>query len=282
MSRLNTAWMLQTFILAAQQTASGSFMEADTAVAEINDLVERKYLKLNKKLMNEGTVVGAVVVKGAYAEDLIADLGLDYDTAILSVPADLRKPADVAEVPTTPAPVAQFEQPAVVQATEQPVFADTPAPVPQSTGMAVNTGTETTPHVVEVVERREKSIAIAVGVSYSAPAKNNLAQRAPQEEAYPYKEIVDLKIAHPNETPSFHVVGKETKDVSGMIRRHALRYEKSHNVTFRAQTVGADDINGAGVRVFALSMAEAPARPNRKKVTVADAVAETVAEQATE
>lgn len=257
-TQLNLAWMLSTFVLAAQETAKGAYIVLDMAVPEVQDLVNRKYIKLNKKLHSDGNSVAAVAVKGAYAEDLIADLGLGYDESIGHVPVELRKPLEQATTEVAAQPEAA---PAInvvdATVTEQaaPTFHGDAA---QSANAAV------APQVVEVVERRGKETAIALGVSYR-PQTNNLAQRAPQEEAYPYAEIVALKVAHPNETPSFHVVGKESKDVSGMIRRHAKRYEESHGVTFRAQKVGADDINGAGVRVFALSLAEAPARPNRKK-----------------
>lgn len=260
-TQLNLAWMLSTFVLAAQETAKGAYIVLDMAVPEVQDLVNRKYIKLNKKLHSEGNSVAAIAVKGAYAEDLIADLGLSYDESIGHVPVELRKPIEQAttEVAAQPevAPAFNVSDAAVTEQAAQPA-------APTFHGETAQPAAAAAPQVVEVVERRGKETAIALGVSYR-PQTNNLASRAPQEEAYPYAEIVALKVAHPNETPSFHVVGKESKDVSGMIRRHAKRYEESHGVTFRAQKVGADDINGAGVRVFALSLAEAPARPNRKK-----------------
>ena len=283
-AQLNLAWMFTTFILAAQQTNAGAFIEADTAYPEINDLVTRKYLKTNKRLLNDGTKVGAVVPAGAYAEDLIADLGLDPVEYMPKIPADLRKPtADQPAVAAEQAAPVAAEQPAapavaqVAPTTELP--AGTIGEQPQFHDQAAQTAADTTSaaiggHVavttVETVTRRDQNIPIALGVAYVKPQSGLTRARAAasaQEEAYPYKEIVELKVANPTEAPSFHIVGKKSKDVSGMIRRHALKYEASHGVTFRAQGVDATDPNGTGVRVFALFTTEAPKRPERKPKT---------------
>lgn len=283
MSTLNAAWMLSTFVLALQQTKASSYIKVDPELPEIKDLVSRKYIKTNKKLHNAEGTVGAVAVDGAFAEDLISDLGLDYETSIVTVPVELRKD-DVPAVldaplapqePSAPAvPQVQEQAPAVEQAVEQaqqpqaPAFyGEQPAQQPQAE-LKIGDGEY---QVLDEVERRGKSIAIETGIAFvKKPTGFAKGTGRTNEEAYPYAELVNAKIANPASAPSFHLADAKTKNVSSMIKRHALKYEASHGITFRANTVDASDPKGAGVRVYALTVAEAPARRATKKDNTAE------------
>lgn len=283
MSTLNTAWMLSTLVLALQQSKAGSYIKVDPELPEIKDLVARKYIKTNKKLHNAEGTVAAVAVDGAFAEDLISDLGLDYETNIVTVPVDLRKddaPATTPAAPQAPvAPVAdQAAQPAVEQAIEQaqqpqaPAFygeqaqAQTAAPQGE---LKIGDGEY---QVLNSVERRGKTIAIETGVAFvKKPTGFAKGTGRTNEEAYPYAELVAAKQANLGSAPSFHLADAKTKNVSSMIKRHALKYEVSHGITFRANAVDSTDPQGAGVRVYALTVEEAPARrATAKKGTTAE------------
>ena len=285
MSALNTAWMLSTLVLALQQTNAGSYIKVDPDLPEVKDLVARKYIKTNKKLHNADGTVGAVAVEGAFAEDLITDLGLDYATNIVTVPANLRKddePETVPVVETTPAapqaPIAPAAEPAIQQAVEQaqqpqaPAFygeqEQAPAAAPQGE-LKIGDGEY---QVLNQVERRGKTIAIETGVAFvKKPTGFAKGTGRTNEEAYPYAELVAAKQANLDSAPSFHLADAKTKNVSSMIKRHALKYEVSHGITFRANAVDSTDPQGAGVRVYALTVAEAPARrATAKKDTPAE------------
>lgn len=275
---MNKQWIVTTFIAALQATAQGSYVILDANVNEVKELKKLRYVSAKPSLHKQGSETAFVAQEGAYVVDLINDLSLNLEDYILQIPTELRKMSNSenTNVPAVPqiaaddaAPAAPHVELATLDAAPAaPQFHEQQTPVTQLENAVVDNGViGATPYaVVNTVERDGKAIEIEVGIPFVKPSANRSKVAAGERaEAQPYKEIVEYKVANPTTTPSFHLSGRKTKDVSGLIRRHALKYEESHGVTFRASTAHADDPKGEGVRVTALFVSEAPPRPVRKK-----------------
>lgn len=279
---LNRKWMVSTFVQILAATEAGSFVPVNSAYPEIIDLTERKYVKSNKKLHNKDGELAYVAVKGANVVDLLNDLGYtaadreELSTIISSELIDAMaqsqqpqvtepttaQPAapQVPAAPATPAPVA----PAVPTTPETPVAA---AAVPTAADVAANipaaptlggevlTAQTTAPvqQNLEGVSAGAESNAIDFDVDFGAVGK-------PVSKSIDYDALVKAKLAHPETKPSIHIAGKKSKDISVPVKKQAEYYEQHHGITFRVRTVGDTDPKGAGVRIFALTVAEAPER----------------------
>lgn len=130
--------------------------------------------------------------------------------------------------------------------------------------------------VATVVPTRSGEVEIEVGVPFTV--KVTKAEQRKQNaglEHHPYSAIAEFKLANPTSTPSFHVADKELKDMSSSIKRANARFEKEGSqVTFRAQRADENDPKGAGVRVYALFVSEAPAQRTVRRKKDEDTAAE--------
>lgn len=286
MAELNKTWIITTFAAVLAATARNEYAVLDSAWEEVKEMKKLTYITPKPKLHKDGTLIAYVASKDAHIEDLINDLGLNLEDYIDQIPAELRKMPNAENLPETDAaPVV----PAVpVAATAEPVAAAIPTEhaevvIPelseQAAPKAPIVGGDVSYAVVDKVTRGDSEIAIEVGIAYELPqvAAKRSSPKA-TAESQPYNEIATYKVAHPETAPSFHLAGRKTKDVSGLIKRHAERYEKSHGVTFRAAAARADDPLGEGVRVFALFNNEAPARRAKKVKKEVEAPTENVSE----
>lgn len=285
---LNRAWMVATFAQILAQTEAGSFVPVNSSYPEIIDLTERKYVKTNKKLHNKDGEVAYVAVKGANVVDLLTDLGYtaadreELSTIISSELIDAMTQAQAPQtentaasaqpaVPTAPTPAATAAPvapavPAMPVATEQavpatavPTAADVAANIPAAPTLGGETLTQPATAAVaqqqtpEGVESAENN-TIDFDVDFTAAAGK------PVSKTINYDALVQAKLAHPESKPSLHIAGKKSKDISVPVKKQAEYYEKANGITFRVRTVGESDPKGAGVRIFALTVEEAPER----------------------
>lgn len=279
--------MVSTFIQILTSTENGSFVPVNPSYPEIIDLTERKYVKQNKKLHNKDGLIAYVAVKGANAVDLLTDLGYtaadreELSTIISSelieamtqaqTPAPAAPTTDAAyaapapqvpQVPSAPEPSAALAVPAVPTATDA---TQTVPAAPTLGGVVLAQATtpvaaaaETAPAVQQELNVGEAASAavstIDFDVDFEAPASK------PTSKTIDYDGLVKAKLAHPDTKPSLHIAGKKSKDISVPVRKQAEYYEQHNGITFRVRTVGDSDPKGAGVRIFALTVAEAPER----------------------
>ena len=266
MTKLNTAWMLNVLQQAIANTAAGEpiFVGAHPEIIALRDA---GFLKIDKRKKGEEAGTFAAVATETASE-------VAFHAAF---------PAEVAQPVPAPLPVAdapQFEPAAPAEPQfEAPAPAPAPAPaaplappVDQDSTEAVVIGAQGTPAVVDTVTIGDSTIAIQTGIAYvkhkpKPPERKTVAR----VEKYPFSVLADMKRANMQSpeasdsfVPSFHVAGVVTKNFSGNVTRANEIYENSHGVTFRATTTGVDDVNGAGVRVFCMTIAQAPARATRK------------------
>lgn len=266
MSQLNIQWMITVMqqAIAARDQGTNIFV---SDFPEIADLAARGFLIINKRKKD---------ADGNWYATAAANLTNDVVTAALTVPP----------VPV-PEPVDTLAQTAVPQFDA----AQAPAAPPVAAEGEVAIGGGTPRQVLETFANADgDQFELEVGVAFVK--RSNIAglnaARQPRAEKYPFSKIADLKrdnIANDAFVPSFHIANKESKNISGMVTRNNEVYEKSHGVTFRAQQVGAEDPKGSGVRVFAMSIAQAPARKraNKKEAapsaeTLVDSGAQTAAQ----
>lgn len=276
---LNRKWMVQTFVQILAATEAGSFVPVNSAYPEIIDLTERKYVKQNKKLHNKDGEVAYVAAKGANTVDLLTDLGYtaaDRDELSQIISSELIDAMTQAQTPAQPqtpvapqvpaAPTAPATPVAPVPTTpETPVTTAAAAPVVTAADVAGNipaaptlggevlgsTATASTAAVQQNLSGIDTGAAIDLDVSFDAKPVSKLID---------YEGLVQTKLAHPESQPSIHIAGKKSKDISVQVKNQAEYYEKEKGITFRVRTVHDNDPKGAGVRVFALTVAEAPER----------------------
>ena len=275
MSQLNIQWMITVMQQAIDARDQGTNIFVSD-FPEIADLAARGFLVINKRKKDADGNWYATA-----AENLTNDVVTAALTAAAAAPAPTPAPVPV------PAPVDTLAQTAVPQFDT----ATAPAAPPVAAEGEVAIGGGTPRQVIDTFANADgDQFELEVGVAFVK--RSNIAglnaARQPRVEKYPFSKIADLKrdhIANDAFVPSFHIANKESKNISGMVTRNNEVYEKSHGVTFRAQQVGAEDPKGAGVRVFAMSIAQAPARKraNKKEAapsaeTLVDSGAQTVAQ----
>lgn len=273
MSQLNIQWMITVMQQAIDARDQGTNIFVSD-FPEIADLAARGFLIINKRKKD---------ADGNWYATAAENLTNDVVTAALTSAAPAPAPAPV----PVPAPVDTLAQTAVPQFDA----AQAPAAPPVAAEGEVAIGGGTPRQVLETFANADgDQFELEVGVAFVK--RSNIAglnaARQPRAEKYPFSKIADLKrdnIGNDAFVPSFHIANKESKNISGMVTRNNEVYEKSHGVTFRAQQVGAEDPKGAGVRVFAMSIAQAPARKraNKKEAapsaeTLVDSGAQTVAQ----
>lgn len=265
--QLNTAWMLSVLQQAIANTAAGAPIFVGDH-PEINALRDAGFLKIDKR--KKGDEAGTY---WAQATDTANEA--NFNAAFLAPAA----PTALTDPNTTPATLEdtatpQFEQ-AAHAAPAPPPLAPAPLAAPVSTDQAESTviGANSNPQIVDTVVIGDTSVAIQTGIAYvkhkpKPPTRDPNTVRA---EKYPFSVLANMKrdnmhSATPDDNfvPSFHVAGAVTKNFSGNVTRANETYEASHGVTFRSTNAAADDVNGAGVRVFCMSIAQAPARATRK------------------
>jgi len=294
---MNKQWQSQIFAQALAATLSGTHIFVGD-YPETHDLVERGFLKLDKRKKDGEGNWSATAVAGVTQDQVDAALNADAAPAPAPAPAPVTTLENVAvetaPITTLENTVTQIPTPAtpdntaVLQATAQPVFGDTQvAAAAAAAGDTVIGGADHA--VVDTVTLGEDTFAIETGVQFvkRAPNTANLKRATVREDKYPFAAIADLKakpenINNDEYLPSFHIVGKQVKNMSGMLARYIAKYEASHGVTFRAQQVKAGtDPQGDGVRVFAMNKTTAPARksPSKKKGTEQAATAESLSAQ---
>jgi len=282
---LNRNWQSQVFAQALAASVNGTYIFVGAQHPEVQDLVDRGFLKLDKRKKDADGNVSATAVEGITQDQVDATLAAADATAptpaatpapvetLAPEPAPAPAPAPTAAPVPTPAPVDTLAQ------TAQPVFgADQNATAVSTSGDVVLGGTDHT--VLNTVELGGEQFEIETGVQYVKRSPNiaNIA-RTPREDKYPFAALADAKRERLDDDtflPSFHVAGKQLKNMSNLLSKYIKKYEASHGVTFRGQQVKENDPKGAGVRVFAMNPATAPERksPIRKKDA---ATAETLA-----
>lgn len=248
-------------------------------------------------------------IDDATAQSTYAAHGIAADYApfasLAAVPAPAIAAPTVAEVqqaaaavqPTfhdAPAPTAPaFAEPAQVAPAVQQTLgvAPVPAPVAQPLGTApaapavqpaysanaeVLLGTGQQHQVVGQAESKNGTFEIEVGIPFHKKATGFVkgqGRNAEWKPAYPFNEIAENKIQsgiHSDQLPSFHVAGKEVRDMSTQVKRANEVWEAKEiagttdRITFRSANVGAEDPKGAGVRVYAMALSTAPAIRKRK------------------
>lgn len=302
---MNGQWQLATFITVLLQQQAGQNQLVDANIPEVQDLVSRGYFELRPELGQNGT---AVVVRAVEAADvtpanLARDLGIDDATAQSTyaahgIAADY---APFASLAAAPAPAIAAPTVAEVQqaaAAVQPTFHDAPAPTapafaepaqvaqPLGTAPAVQPaysanaevllGTGQQHQVVGQAESKNGTFEIEVGIPFHKKATGFVkgqGRNAEWKPAYPFNEIAENKIQsgiHSDQLPSFHVAGKEVRDMSTQVKRANEVWEAKEiagttdRITFRSANVGAEDPKGAGVRVYAMALSTAPAIRKRK------------------
>lgn len=291
MSALNLAWMITVVQQAIDARDQGTNIFVGN-FPEIADLSARGYLEVNKRKKDADGNWFAVAPAGLTIETVSAALNPATAAPVAPVVQEVQQPAPVAPVAEATA-VTQQPAPAVADTlapatapslaeTAQPQFASQPAVTPAAGEVIIGQGlAHQTLNTVQNAEN--ESFDIDVGVAYvkrSNIAALQNAVRKPRPEKYPFSVIANLKLdpanlVNPAFVPSFHIANKESKNISGIVTRNNDLYEKQ-GVTFRAQQVDANDPKGAGVRVFAMSVDQAPARKtaNKKKAAAAAAVSE--------
>lgn len=266
---LNREWQKQVFAQALSAVANGTYIFVGPQYPEIEDLVARGFLKLDKRKKDAEGNVSAVAVDG---------ITQDHVDAVLSTADAAPAPAPVATETLAPTP-APAPAPAPAPIAEQPVFDGEPA----ATVSDVVLGS-TEHSVIDTVALGGENFEIETGVQFVKRAPNiaALARSTVREDKYPFAAIADLKLKpeHINDDtflPSFHIANKQLKNMSGMLKRFIEKYEATTDVTFRAQQVKANDPKGEGVRVFAMNKHTAPARKSPAKKKGADLAASPVA-----
>lgn len=267
MASLNLAWMLSVLQQAIANTAS----DQPTWVGEFPEITALKdagLIKIDKR--KKGEEAGTY---WASATETASEAAFHTAFPATAAPA----PAPAAPVETAPAPVApQFD------GVQQDVPAPAPAPAApvteQAAPVATDTviGTDAAPQVVDTVTIGDSTISIQTGIAFvkHKPTPPKRSDAADRPEKYPFSVLAKLKYdnmhsATPdaNFIPSFHVANVATKNFSGNVTRANPKYEASHGVTFRVTAAAPNDPNGAGVRVFCMSVDQAPARATRKAKT---------------
>lgn len=265
--------MVSTFIQILTATENGSFVPVNAEYPEIIDLTERKYVKQNKKLQNKDGLVAYVAVKGANVVDLLTDLGYtaaDREELSTIISSELIEAMTQAQAPQAPSAEATPAAPQVPQAPQVPAApavptatdaAQTVPAAPTLGGAVLAQATtpvaavaETAPAVQQELAVGEVVSTIDFDVDFVAPAGK------PTSKTIDYDGLVKAKLARPDTKPSLHIAGKKSKDISVPVRKQAEYYEQHNGITFRVRTVGDSDPKGAGVRIFALTVAEAPER----------------------
>lgn len=265
MTALNKDWQVTTFVQVAKATADGSYVPISPDYPEIKDLVERGYIKANKRLHNKDGLVAFVSVKGADAADLLIDLGYASNNPhlITLVSQDvIDVMTQLEQSTTTAAPAAPH-----VEVAPQPAVAPAPTPVAAPVAEAAPVAPHVTPVVPAVEAAPAPMPAPVVQQSFVAqqPAATtggidlDVAFDAPKFENYDYAGLAAAKQANPSAHPSIWV-GKKSKDLSSQVKAAAQHYEQSVGITFRVRAVKATDPKGAGSRIYALTVAEAPPR----------------------
>lgn len=272
---LNRTWQSQVFAQALAASIGGTYIFVGAQHPEVQDLVDRGFLKLDKRKKDADGNVSATAVEGVTQDQVDATLAA-ADAQAQPAPAPTPAPVETLAPEPVPAPAPAPTAPVdTLAATAQPVFNATAA---ATAGDVVLGGTEHT--VLDTVELGGEQFEIETGVQYVKRSPNiaNIA-RTPREDKYPFAALADAKRARLEDDtflPSFHVAGKQLKNMSNLLSKYIKKYEASHGVTFRGQQVKDNDPKGAGVRVFAMNPATAPERksPIRKKDA---ATAETLA-----
>ena len=301
---LNLEYLLAVFRACVTANEQGSYAVVPSENPEVKQLVKQNYIKINKRLHNADGNVAAVLVDGANEADLRVDFEIPDFPAEEQAPA-----APVAPVEASVAPAAPFEaqqaapfhtpEAAVQEVQQAPQFE--PAVQQEFVGMVDQQIPEapvtppandqlpevTAPKVEEegriligvdefdvvaTAQTRKGEVEIDVGVPFVIKVpKTTRAKKGEGSglEHHPFKQIAEYKMANPSTAPSFHVPGKEVKDMSSQVKRANAAQEKENSVvTFRAQAADATDPKGPGVRVYALFVSEAPEqRKSSKKAT---------------
>lgn len=261
MSTLNVAWMVNVLAQAIEATASGSYVPVGDH-AEIHAMRDAGFIKFDKRKKDENNSWMATAAEGVTVTQLE-----QHFTAQDTAP---QIQTEAAAIPAAPA----FEAPALEQ-TAAPQFTAEQAPAaPVVHGEFVGQQLEA-PVVVDTVTIGDNAIEIESGIAYVKHVPVGLRNVAPRSEKYPFEQLATLKqqSTDVNFVPSFHIANMQTKNFSNTVTRANEKYEASHGVTFRAQRAPANDPKGEGVRVFAMSLDQAPARQSRKKKEVAAPVA---------
>lgn len=277
---LNREWQIGVFAQALAATVDGAYIFVGPTIPEVEDLVAKGFLKLDKRKKDEAGNVSATAVSGV-TEDQVRAALTAADVAAAPVPAPVPTATETL-APQTPAPVPAPAADTTVQlaATAQPVFNN--AETQLAVGDVVLGSTDHA--VVDTVELGGEQFEIETGVQFVKRAPNiaNIS-RQPREDKYPFAVIAELKarpenIDNDEFLPSFHVANKQLKNMSNLMSKYIKQYEASHGVTFRGRQVkeSDNDPKGAGVRIFAMNPKTAPERksPIRKKTA---ATAETLA-----
>lgn len=270
MSQLNTVWMLSVLHQIIANTAN----EQPTFVGdcpEITALKDAGLIKVDKRKKGEeeGTFAAtatATASEAAFHAAFPADAAVEVAQAPVPAPAPAPAPAPV------DTSIPQFDA------------APAPATAAADTGDAVVIGAGSQPAVIGTAVIGDTEVQIQTGIAFvkhkpQPPKRNGATER---QEKFPFLQLAELKRANmlsdapnPDFVPSFHVAGAVTKNFSGNITRANPRYEESHGVTFRATQAGKDDPNGEGVRVFCMSIDQAPPRASRKAKAQAAEAAQT-------
>lgn len=269
---LNRAWQVATFVSILAATEAGSFVPVNAAYPEIIDLVDRKYVKKNTKLHNKDGNVAFVAMKGATAVDLLTDLGYtaaDRDELSQIISQELIEAMTTAQtqaqpqvaaaaaprapqIPAAPiAPAAQAETPVTASTPAAPTVGGAVAPIATAAPVLPRTdGAAQSQPALDLGMSDEIDFGVAFTTVASKPSSKTLN----------YDGLVKAKLADLTSQPSLHVAGRKAKDLSAPVKRQAEYYEKTNGITFRVRSVGDTDPKGAGVRIFALTLEEAPER----------------------
>lgn len=275
MSTLNTTWMLAVLQQIIANTAAGAATDVSDC-PEITALKDAGLIKVDKR--KKGTT------EGTYPATATETATVDAFHA--AFPAQPQPPLAETAAPQfndAPAPVAETPAPVAVPA---PAPAPAPAPIAQVADggqsevgeIDVKIGSDATPAVIETVTIGDAAIAVQTGIAYvkykpKAPVRKTPTARP---EKYPFSVIAKLKYDNmhsdnPDENfiPSFHVAGVISKNFNGNISRANPKIEEMYGVTLRGVNAAPNDPNGAGVRVFCMSLEQAPARKPKKEVETA-------------
>lgn len=267
MSALNRKWQVATFVSILTATESGSFVPVSPSYPEIVDLVDRKYVKKNAKLHNKDGNVAFVAVKGATVVDLLTDLG--YTAADSNELSEIISQEVIQAMTQAQAAAAAPQAPQVPQVPQTPAIPVAPAlggeqPAANAVAPAIPATTEVVQPAIPVIPAiaaTETQVQPAYASSGDVDLDVVFSSAATKPASnINYDAVVKAKLADPSKTPSIHVAGRKAKDLSGAVKRQAEYYEQHNGITLRARTVGDNDPKGAGTRIFALTVEEAPER----------------------
>lgn len=290
---VNAQWQFDTmaWLIANQIAGQVSVYKVEEAKDELEDLKKRKYISIGRKPDENGAVV-LKPLDDVYLEDLVDDLGLPQELKLQIAP-EMRKPVEQTDMTqATQAPTiaeAAPEIPAVpfngAVAETAPQIQPMPAEVAEVAAQPTFHGNEQAgatgavvvgagvPTVMATVVAAAGEFALEVGVPFKVAEPSQKKAGSAAAERYPFSALVDMKLANPDQAPSFVVADKKMSNLSTTLKRASERYEESKGVTFRGTT------EGTGVRVHALFVTEAPARRVSKKAAPAvDVQAAPVAE----